>query len=429
MNQQSVFYLFRFRNMYRLLFLVALSAMVFTTPAQTIDTEPLYRLTTLWQGEGKSLGVMNENKPQLIATGESTEQYWKLVLEPNGFYRLINQQHTDKSLDVINDGAKNNRLVLAAINNYSGQFWKLSPNTNGTYRLTSLWQGDGKSLDIVNDGISNSEIILNPTGNYSGQFWKLTPQIILPSPLVEEEIIMVDNKDRLSVVEELLPDMKLISTNGNFTLIQQTDGNLVVYSSEDKPTWASGTYGKNVKRCIMQTDGNLVQYLPYDVPVWASNTNGNPGAYLVMQNDGNLVIYGEENRPLWASNTAIPEEVEEPVTPNKDRLNVGEELLLDMELISANGFYRLIQQKDGNLVVYNRDNKPTWASGTYGKNVRQCIMQTDGNLVQYLSNHVPVWASNTNGHAGAYLVMQNDGNLVIYGKGEKPLWASNTAGR
>jgi hypothetical protein len=54
-------------------------------------------------------------------------------------------------------------------------------------------------------------------------------------------------------------------------------------------------------------------------------------------------------------------------------------------------------------------------------------MQTDGNLVLYDYQHHPVWASGTNGHPGAYLVIQKDGNAVIY-KGITPLWATNTVG-
>ena len=56
------------------------------------------------------------------------------------------------------------------------------------------------------------------------------------------------------------------------------------------------------------------------------------------------------------------------------------------------------------------------------------IMQSDGNLVVYDSNKMPVWASNT-WHIpfDSYkLIMQNDGNLVIYRKDIMPVWASGT---
>ena len=55
----------------------------------------------------------------------------------------------------------------------------------------------------------------------------------------------------------------------------QTDGNLVVYDSGDKPTWASNTDGKGMKpyNLKMQKDGNLVIYDKNNGVVWATGTN------------------------------------------------------------------------------------------------------------------------------------------------------------
>ncbi|MBP4046347.1 hypothetical protein [Chromobacterium violaceum] len=55
---------------------------------------------------------------------------------------------------------------------------------------------------------------------------------------------------------------------------------------------------------ILQSDGNLVLYrMANHHPLWASGTNGKPGCFVTMQDDGNLVIY-EPKIPAWASNTA-----------------------------------------------------------------------------------------------------------------------------
>ena len=152
--------------------------LLFTVVAQAQELDPAsyYRLTTQWQGDGKSLDILNDgqnNKPILAATANYSSQMWKLTPLGNGFYRLTTQWQGDgKSLDIINDG-QNNKPILAATGNYSGQMWKLAPLGNGFYRLTTQWQGDGKSLDIINDG-QNNKPILAATGNYSGQMWKLT---------------------------------------------------------------------------------------------------------------------------------------------------------------------------------------------------------------------------------------------------------------
>ncbi len=55
-------------------------------------------------------------------------------------------------------------------------------------------------------------------------------------------------------------------------------------------------------------------------------------------------------------------------------------------------------------------------------------MQSDGNLVVYDAHNHPTWASDTwqKGHHGHRLVMQGDGNLVIYDGHGKPTWATDT---
>lgn len=136
-----------------------------------------YRLTTQWQGDGKSLDVVNDgvnNQLQLAKTGNFSGQMWKITSSGNGYYRLTTQWQGDgKSLDVVNDVINNDQLQLAPTGNYSGQHWKITPVGNGYYRLTTEWQGDGKSLDVVNDG-ANNRLKLANTGNFSGQMWKIT---------------------------------------------------------------------------------------------------------------------------------------------------------------------------------------------------------------------------------------------------------------
>ncbi len=109
-----------------------------------------------------------------------------------------------------------------------------------------------------------------------------------------------------------------------------------------------------------------------------------------------------------------------------DRLNPGELLRTEQQITSANGQYRLIMQRDGNLVLYDDARRQLlWESNTQGQRVERVIMQRDGNLVLYLRNGQPAWASNTSGKPGSYLLIQNDGNMVIYQP--QGVWASNTA--
>jgi hypothetical protein len=111
-----------------------------------------------------------------------------------------------------------------------------------------------------------------------------------------------------------------------------------------------------------------------------------------------------------------------------DRLNPGELLRAETEqqITSANRQYRLIMQRDGNLVLYDDAKRQLlWESKTQGQKVDRVIMQRDGNLVIYLSNGQPAWSSNTFGKPGSFLLVQNDGNMVIYQP--QVVWSSNTA--
>lgn len=94
---------------------------------------------------------------------------------------------------------------------------------------------------------------------------------------------------------------KLVSTDGRFTAIMQSDGNFVVYYNGHGALWSSGTNGNTGAYVVMQADGNLVVRRSDGAALWASNTSGS-GLYLTMQNDGNLVMYGSGGA-YWSSGT------------------------------------------------------------------------------------------------------------------------------
>ncbi len=105
-------------------------------------------------------------------------------------------------------------------------------------------------------------------------------------------------------------------------------------------------------------------------------------------------------------------------------------------LLSPNGKYKFINQRDGNLVVYNLEkNKAIWSSGSTKepglngyKSPAYFMVQPDGNLVLYDKNGNVQWSSRSYGK-GKFpfsLNMQDDGNLVLYDAGSNPIWSSNT---
>jgi hypothetical protein len=89
---------------------------------------------------------------------------------------------------------------------------------------------------------------------------------------------------------------------------------------------------------------------------------------------------------------------------------------------------KLIFQADGNLVVYDENDRARWASHTVNRG-SYTLFQPDGNFVVYAVDHTTqsaVWASNTCCRIGAYLSVQDDGNVVIYNSANFALWATHT---
>lgn len=240
----------------------------------------------------------------------------------------------------------------------------------------------------------------------------------------------------------------ILSADGRFGLLMQTDGNLVAYGPSP-----CGWSQPNICRG------------PYDW--WASNTGGQPGNVVVMQGDGNLVIYRPNGSVAWASNTGGSGAIRVMVT-NQGRFYLarwdGSVVRMLMGLSEQNSYYtyagsmptnyrlttlrymssynevyHLMQQQDGNLVLYGPATSVLWSSGTYqtvvgAMSIRETRMQVDGNLVVYNSSAAgaaAVWASNTVGAGPSpELVLQNDGNLVLRSWSTwQVFWQSGTGGQ
>src|SRR5512144_1992408 len=79
---------------------------------------------------------------------------------------------------------------------------------------------------------------------------------------------------------------RLTSNNDRFSVVMQSDGNLVVYfNPRSRAVWASNSSGSGATSADLQDDGNFVLYRSDDVPVWASHTDGQ-GAGLSTRDAG-----------------------------------------------------------------------------------------------------------------------------------------------
>ncbi|MCC9310810.1 hypothetical protein LN042_27700 [Kitasatospora sp. RB6PN24] len=219
----------------------------------------------------------------------------------------------------------------------------------------------------------------------------------------------------------------------------------------------------------MQSDGNLVQYLVrpdcQNGPVlWASNTYGNPGAYAIMQSDGNFVVYRAGGAgALWSSGTwnqsgatasldggalrvhngtgvswqdvsgYLPahDADNNPLPQVSSRLQPG--FQMGNGSWAESGSVWLVQQNDGNLVLYRkRDGAALWSTNTWGHPGAHTDVTSAGRL-EVAQNGSQVWAEGAPPVPGSYLQVQDDANVVLYRpnatSSADALWSTGTYGK
>jgi hypothetical protein len=172
---------------------------------------------------------------------------------------------------------------------------------------------------------------------------------------------------------------------GPYRLVMQDDGNLVMYDRENRPRWASGTYGRGQGPYSFElSPGGKLVIIGRNGPIWYAlerqvcpqkpyNSDG-CGNGVILETSEHLVFFHKEDGFLdlvkksegvkWRSNDPKPER----------------------------GPYRLVMQEDGNLVIYDRENRPTWASGTGNRGQGPYALQLmgDGKL-RIIANNGPIW--------------------------------------
>lgn len=97
-------------------------------------------------------------------------------------------------------------------------------------------------------------------------------------------------------------------------------------------------------------------------------------------------------------------------------------------LKSENKKYKLVLQTDGNLVIYENETTPIWATHTNGKGGNRLDMQDDGNLVLYNVEKSPLWSTDTYqggpDKTGSFVILENDGTLVLFNAKGHAIWTS-----
>ncbi|MDT8716167.1 C40 family peptidase [Clostridium sp. 19966] len=232
--------------------------------------------------------------------------------------------------------------------------------------------------------------------------------------------------DRLEVGQTMYTTQYLTSYNGEYTLRIQQDGNLVIYDKNNNPVWATYSYSdKNFtdNKLVLSENGNLTVTGQNSQVLWQSATGKvtNNSFYLKLDNNGDLRLF-ENNNMIWNSNGGKIQSI-------GNSLKSGQTIWTTQYLMSENEKYRLIIQDDGNLVIYDNNNKPIWAAYSFGSSDftdNRLSLQSDGNLVVYGDKWNSLWYTKTDhtNNNSLLLRLDDDGDLRLFAD-SKLIWDSN----
>ena len=232
---------------------------------------------------------------------QSNNKMFKVVLEDSGIltiYKLNYNPYTAEKLweseNLLNCYKKNNFFYLSMQKDgnlviYSNHtvFWETSTHGHGRPK---------QFLEISNDGklrIKDASKI-----------------IIWEAKEINESLKTIVPSDKLKTRQTLLENQYLISKNGKYMALMQSDGDVGIYNLRNKRMirkWISNTKNKGFLpfKLVMTESGNLVLFDKYERRIWtlkAPNKEKTSNVELVMQNDGNLIHF-VNYKIIWSSET------------------------------------------------------------------------------------------------------------------------------
>jgi murein DD-endopeptidase len=210
----------------------------------------------------------------------------------------------------------------------------------------------------------------------------------------------------------LQPGDTVNSTNGQFRLVLQGDGNLVEYGIGNTVLWASNTANQPGASVVVQKDGYLAMVRNGRlIAQWG--TGGKVAKDFGVRGDGELRMRTTANGMLWR------------IATYQSRISSGGTIAAGTTLRAGAASPRtLAMQADGNLVQYV-SGSAVWSSQTFGNPGAYTALQPDGNLVVYSADgRRALWSSRTSGKGPAQLLVQVDSNVVLYGSADTRVWSS-----
>lgn len=190
----------------------------------------------------------------------------------------------------------------------------------------------------------------------------------------------------------------LASPGGQYRLLMQADGNLVLYAGK-RALWTSGTAGHPGATAALQNDGNFVVASRSGRVLWSSHSGGHPGAVLAVRADGSLALEAGRSLYWWSGS-------------GNSGLAAGEALRQGWYVESPGSACRLRMNREGDLVLQASSGAVLWRTGTAVPGAF-AVMQTDGNLVVRSPAGRALWSSGTSGNPGDSLYVGRNGSVFI----------------
>jgi hypothetical protein len=242
----------------------------------------------------------------------------------------------------------------------------------------------------------------------------------------------VTTGNRLTVGQWLATGDYLVSDNGQFFAVMQSDGNFVLYrgsgpSDNQGYIWSishtslpAGQYF-----AIMQGDGNFVVYHgtgPSDNQgyIWSiSHTSLPAGQYFaIMQSDGNFVVYhgsdpAHQGTPIWATNTSW---VSHRVTTGSS-LTADDWMGTNDYLLSSNQLFAACMQSDGDFGLYYTTYSTSPTVRPRPDTSRPFWLASVASVYMQLLGRDPFWSasSTTRSQEGPYIaVYKEDGYFILH---------------
>lgn len=308
---------------------------------------------------------------------------------------------------VWSSGTGGQSVAYATLQASDGNFVLYSPSGSVVWSTGTGGQGATKAV-IQSDGafaLVNSSGTQVWSNGHGGQLSGLTAV----------------GSNQLAAGSNLTANHYLQSSDGRYSLVMQSDGNLVLYGPAYQVLWATYTSGTSASYAtLQQSDGNFVLYDGNGNAVWNWGTSGSGATKAVVQADGNFVLTNSSGTAFKQSGTGGQ------IVNAGSSLSSGGTLWPNYYLLSPDTRFVFIQQSDGNAVLYDCKNNVLWQNSKAGTAVAYTTLQSDGNFVEYNTSGSPIWYTGTT--TAAHANMQNDGNFVLYNASWSAVWQTNTGG-